>query len=100
MTSRLGISRAPLREALRLLAEQGLVEHVPRRGVAVRRLEPNTRYLIRGRKGIWCSARWGVQLISGGGGCPAADQPYVSSRVRPFRRTSRTRRSAACRRHR
>ncbi len=26
------ISRAPLREALRLLAQQGLVEHLPRRG--------------------------------------------------------------------
>jgi DNA-binding GntR family transcriptional regulator len=35
LTRRMGISRAPLREALRLLAEQGLVEHVPRRGVRV-----------------------------------------------------------------
>jgi len=32
---RFGISRAPLREALRLLAQQGLVEHLPRRGVRV-----------------------------------------------------------------
>jgi len=32
---RFGISRGPLREALRLLAEQGLVEHLPRRGVRV-----------------------------------------------------------------
>jgi len=32
---RLGISRAPLREALRHLGEQGLVEHLPRRGVRV-----------------------------------------------------------------
>jgi DNA-binding GntR family transcriptional regulator len=31
----LGISRAPLREALRMLAQQGLVEHVPRRGSRV-----------------------------------------------------------------
>ncbi|KMO75439.1 putative HTH-type transcriptional regulator YjjM [Mycolicibacterium chlorophenolicum] len=31
----LGISRAPLREALRLLAQQGLVEHLPRRGSRV-----------------------------------------------------------------
>jgi DNA-binding GntR family transcriptional regulator len=31
----LGISRAPLREALRLLGQQGLVEHVPRRGSRV-----------------------------------------------------------------
>ena len=30
-----GISRAPLREALRLLTQQGLVEHLPRRGSRV-----------------------------------------------------------------
>jgi DNA-binding GntR family transcriptional regulator len=35
ITRRYRISRAPLREALRLLAEQGLVEHLPRRGVRV-----------------------------------------------------------------
>lgn len=35
LTRKLGISRAPLREALRLLAQQGLVEHIPRRGVRV-----------------------------------------------------------------
>src|SRR5580765_7999038 len=33
-----GISRAPLREALRLLGQQGLVEHLPRRGVRVTQL--------------------------------------------------------------
>ncbi|GAB3887427.1 hypothetical protein GCM10029964_053390 [Kibdelosporangium lantanae] len=33
LTRRFGISRAPLREALRLLGQQGLVEHLPRRGV-------------------------------------------------------------------
>lgn len=31
----LGISRAPLREALRLLGQQGLVDHLPRRGSRV-----------------------------------------------------------------
>jgi len=35
LTRRLGISRGPLREAMRLLAEQGLVEHIPRRGARV-----------------------------------------------------------------
>lgn len=40
LTRQLGISRGPLREALRLLAEQGLVEHLPRRGVRVVTLSP------------------------------------------------------------
>ena len=35
---RFAISRAPLREALRLLANEGLVEHLPRRGVRVTEL--------------------------------------------------------------
>jgi DNA-binding GntR family transcriptional regulator len=35
LTQRFKISRAPLREALRLLVEQGLVEHLPRRGARV-----------------------------------------------------------------
>jgi DNA-binding GntR family transcriptional regulator len=35
ITRSFGISRAPLREAMRLLAQQGLVEHLPRRGVRV-----------------------------------------------------------------
>ena len=35
---RFSISRAPLREALRSLAQQGLVEHLPRRGMRVTEL--------------------------------------------------------------
>jgi DNA-binding GntR family transcriptional regulator len=38
LRTRFGTSRAPLREALRLLGQQGLVEHMPRRGVRVARL--------------------------------------------------------------
>ena len=41
ITRRFGISRAPLREALRLLGEQHLVEHVPRRGARVATLTGN-----------------------------------------------------------
>ena len=36
-----GISRAPLREALRLLGQQGLVEHLPRRGSRVTDWSPS-----------------------------------------------------------
>lgn len=42
LTRRFGISRAPLREALRLLGQQGLVEHLPRRGVRVVALSSHT----------------------------------------------------------
>jgi DNA-binding GntR family transcriptional regulator len=38
LTRRFGTSRAPLREALRLLGQQGLVQHLPRRGVRVAQL--------------------------------------------------------------
>jgi DNA-binding GntR family transcriptional regulator len=38
LTRRFGISRGPLREAMRLLGQQGLVEHLPRRGVQVAKL--------------------------------------------------------------
>lgn len=41
LCAELGISRAPLREALRLLSEQGLVEHLPRRGSRVVEWSPN-----------------------------------------------------------
>ena len=48
LTRRFGISRAPLREALRLLGQQGLVEHLPRRGVRVVALSarPQTGLLV------------------------------------------------------
>ena len=40
VVARFSISRPPLREALRVLAQQGLVEHVPRRGARVTELSP------------------------------------------------------------
>jgi len=40
LTRRFGTSRAPLREALQVLGQQGLVEHLPRRGVRVTELVP------------------------------------------------------------
>jgi DNA-binding GntR family transcriptional regulator len=38
LTQRFGTSRAPLREALRQLAQQGLIDYLPRRGVRVAEL--------------------------------------------------------------
>lgn len=51
LTRRLGISRAPLREAMRQLAEQGLIEHIPRRGARVATLSDDDvreLYEVRG----------------------------------------------------
>ncbi len=40
LTSRFGVSRGPVREALRRLAAEGLIEHAPHRGAVVRCLSP------------------------------------------------------------
>lgn len=40
LTARFAVSRGPVREALRRLAAEGLIEHAPHRGAVVRRLSP------------------------------------------------------------
>src|ERR1700734_3172942 len=40
LTLRFAVSRGPVREALRRLAAEGLIEHAPHRGALVRRLSP------------------------------------------------------------
>jgi DNA-binding GntR family transcriptional regulator len=39
LTARFAVSRGPVREALRRLAAEGLIEHIPHRGAEVRRLD-------------------------------------------------------------
>ena len=66
LTRRFGISRAPVREALRLLAEQGLVEHLPRRGVRVVRMsDRDFDELFAVRDAL---ERFAVDLMSAGPG--------------------------------
>lgn len=51
LAAELGVSRTPIREALRRLAQDGLVELLPRRGINLRRLsraEVRELYQIRG----------------------------------------------------
>jgi DNA-binding GntR family transcriptional regulator len=68
LTRRFGISRAPLREALRLLGQQGLVEHLPRRGVRVTRLSARDMdELFTLRDAL---ERFAVRCAFGGGGLP------------------------------
>jgi DNA-binding GntR family transcriptional regulator len=67
LTQRFGISRAPLREALRELAQQGLVEHLPRRGFRVAELSATDVDELFGLRDVL--ERYAVQLampLSGG----------------------------------
>ena len=57
LAERLGVSRNTLREAFRVLSEQGLIEHVPHRGASV--ASPSIADVIdiyRARRAIECAA--------------------------------------------
>jgi DNA-binding GntR family transcriptional regulator len=65
---RFGTSRAPLREALRLLGQQGLVEHLPRRGVRVAQLSARDIEELFTLRDVL--ERFAVQCALGGGHAP------------------------------
>jgi DNA-binding GntR family transcriptional regulator len=71
LTRRFGISRAPLREALRLLGQQGLVEHLPRRGVRVVALSARDIDELFSLRDVL--ERFALQCALGGGGVPDPD---------------------------
>ena len=71
LTRRFGISRAPLREALRLLGQQGLVEHLPRRGVRVVALSARDIEELFSLRDVL--ERFALQCVLDRGGVPDAD---------------------------
>ena len=97
LTRRLGISRAPLREALRLLGQQGLVEHLPRRGVRVVALSARDIDELFSLRDVL--ERFALECALGRGGVPDPDGLAVApgrrradgGRPRGRRRRSRTR---------
>ena len=81
LTRRLGISRAPLREALRLLGQQGLVEHLPRRGrCSTSPCCPNSRSASRSGARLIPSRRVSCSSTSRSPGAKAP--PTISARSR------------------
>lgn len=77
LSQRFGVSRAPLREAARILEQKGLVEWSPRRGFFVKSLSPrDVEELFQVR--IWFETLALRQTLSGSGEVPGL-QPIVSS---------------------
>ena len=74
LTEQLGISRPPLREALRLLEQEGLLVAIPRRGVIVTPLTAQDLYEIYTLRTAY--ERMAVEL-----GVPVRD-PHLLARVR------------------
>jgi DNA-binding GntR family transcriptional regulator len=72
LTRQFGISRAPLREALRLLAQQGIVEHMPRRGARVAVLSDRDVRELYGLRDVL--ERYAVELAM-----PLAEGPALAA---------------------
>ena len=76
---RFSISRAPLREALRSLAQQGLVEHLPRRGTRVTDLtEADVDQLFGIR---WALERHAIESAFPLSAPPNGTDPFLEVRV-------------------
>jgi DNA-binding GntR family transcriptional regulator len=73
LTEELGISRPPMREALRLLEQEGLLVSIPRRGVIVTPVSPQDLYEVLTLRAVY--ERMAVEL-----GIPVRD-PRLLERV-------------------
>jgi DNA-binding GntR family transcriptional regulator len=71
LTARFGTSRAPLREALSQLAQQGLVEQLPRRGVRVAELSAADSDELFALRNVL--ERYALQIAFAPAGTPALD---------------------------
>ena len=86
LTARFSVSRGPVREALRRLAAEGLIDHVPHRGALVRRLAAQAiRELFQIRVEMEAlAARLAAQSDDSGGARPLrpGDRPIFADGVR------------------
>jgi DNA-binding GntR family transcriptional regulator len=88
LTQRFGTSRAPLREALRQLSQQGLIEHLPRRGVRVAELSATDADELFGLRNVL--ERHAVQVAFAKPGGPPLSLAGVTSAWQLMAEAART----------
>ena len=83
LSEQLGISRAPIREALQVLVQEGLITSEPQKGKHVRQMTGKEIYDSYVVAGILEGA--GVVKARGGGGGPAPRPLWTEANMEPFR---------------